>query len=154
MKQDKDWKSKYQALIDEIEGKETEWKDIEAILRKTIARLSIAGRGFDERLDEHLKDIQNLSRDHKDEKLVLALEKLARVVAILDDNPAVAPSAEIAEPENAVDTSSLLLELLQSIKFKNDQRTQLKSNCSELLKAWQMAGTGPISKAISCRFQH
>jgi len=135
VKQDKDWKSKYQTLIDEIESKETEWGNIEAILRKTIARLSIASRGFDERLDGHLKDIQNLSRDHKDEKLALALEKFTREVATLDDKPTITPIEGGKEPGNAVDTSSLLLELLQSIKFKDNQREQLKLICSELLKA-------------------
>ena len=135
VKQDKDWKTKYQALIEEIEGKETEWTDIEAILRKTIARLSIAGRGFDDRLDEHLIEIQKLSRDHKDEKLGLALEKLASVVAILDDKPAATTGAGNNEPDNAADTSSLLLELLQSIEFTDDQRARLKPICSDLLKA-------------------
>ena len=139
MNPDKDWKNKYQTLIDEIEGKETEWRDIEAILRKTIARLSIAGRGFDERLDGHFKEIQNLSRDHKNEKLTLALEELGRVVATLEDKP-VTPSAKEIDAENAVDTSSLLLELLQSIEFKDDQRAQLNIICSELLKTLAKGG--------------
>lgn len=139
MNPDKDWKNKYQTLIDEIEGKETEWRDIEAILRKTIARLSIAGRGFDERLDGHFKEIQNLSRDHKNEKLALALEELGRVVATLEDKP-VTPSAKEIDAENAVDTSSLLLELLQSIEFKDDQRAQLNIICSELLKTLAKGG--------------
>lgn len=150
MNKDKDWKDKYQALINEIEDKEAEWSDIEAILRKTIARLSIAGRGFDARLDKHLKEIQNLSREQKNDKLALALEELARVVASIDDNPAAYVTGETPIPPSPVNTSSLLLELLQSIQFKDSQRAALKSTCSDLLKALAQAkNKAEISRHIT-----
>jgi hypothetical protein len=64
-----DWKSKYQDVLNDIEARELEWTEIEALLRKTIGRLSIAGRGADQRLDKQLRLIQKLSREKRDEKL-------------------------------------------------------------------------------------
>lgn len=134
MKKDKDWKTQYKTIILELEDKEKEWAGVESILRKTIARLSIAGRGIDARLDDHLKIIQNLSRDKQDQKLGDALEKLSSIVASLDDEP-VKPAAITETTATSTDSSSLLLELLQSIRFKDDQRADLKLICSDLLKS-------------------
>ena len=135
MNPDKDWKDKYKTLIDELETREAHWANIESILRKAIGRLSIAGRGLDTRLDEHLKEIQKLSRNHQDEKLALALEKLDRIVSVIDDTTQPAQKPQKAEPVKALDTTSLLLELLQSIKFRKEQRPRLKTICSDLLQA-------------------
>ncbi len=133
MAQDKDWKSKYKTIIQELEGKESDWADIDALLRKTISRLSIAGRGIDGKLDEQLKLIQKLSRDKQDDQLTEALDKLSRVVAALDDGPGTATATPETE-KSTVDTSSLLLALLQEIEFKENQRAELKSICGDLLK--------------------
>ncbi len=140
MAQEKDWKDKYKTIIQELESKESEWNNIDALLRKTISRLSIAGRGIDARLDDQLKQIQNLSRDKKDDRLADALDKLSRVVASLDDNPTTTVATitqEIEEP--SVDASALLLALLQEIEFKDNQRDDLKSICGDLL---QLLGKG------------
>ncbi|MCP3688517.1 MAG: hypothetical protein GY784_08885, partial [Gammaproteobacteria bacterium] len=95
---DKDWKTKYTTTLGELEAKEAQWQEIDTLLRKTIGRLSIAGRGFDDRLDVQLKQIQKLARDKKDEKLSDALEKLSRVVTSLDDNTAAsAHAADVPE---------------------------------------------------------
>ena len=138
MATDKDWKTKYKAVALEIEDKESQWQELDTLLRKTISRVSIAGRGFDKRLDEQLKLIQNLARDKKDNKLSDALDKLSRVVATLDEAPVASPPPETTAtqeaPKPAADPSALLLALLQEIQFKEDQRTELKSICGELLK--------------------
>ena len=41
-------------MLDELDLRESEWGKIEDLLRKTIARLCIAGRGQDARLDQQL----------------------------------------------------------------------------------------------------
>ena len=149
MAADKDWKTKYKAIIDELESKESDWQKIDAILRKTISRLSIAGRGFDKRLDDQLKAIQSLARDKKDDKLADALENLSRVVASLDDSPGAAiTTQEMQKP--AVEPSTLLLALLQEIQFKDEQRSELKSICGELLK---LLGSGKTQTAIKPHIQ-
>ena len=60
IQQNTDWKSKYQDVLDDLEARELEWTQIEELLRKTIGRLSIAGRGVDERLDKQLRIICNI----------------------------------------------------------------------------------------------
>ena len=60
VEQHNDWQSKYQETLEELELRESEWVKIEDLLRKTIGRLSIAGRGLDTRLDQHLLVIQQL----------------------------------------------------------------------------------------------
>ena len=70
LEENTDWKSKYQDVLDDLAARESEWTQIEALLRKTIGRLSIAGRGLNARLDSHLRLIQTLSREKRDAKLV------------------------------------------------------------------------------------
>ena len=131
MAQDKDWKNKYKAIVQELEEKESEWKSNDALLRKTISRLSIAGRGVDPRLDDQLKKIQKLSREKVDENLEAALQELSQIVANLEDTP----SQTLSEaPEKATaEASTLLLALLQEIQFREEQRDELKSICDNLL---------------------
>ncbi len=144
---DKDWKTKYIKTIGELETKEAQWLEVDTLLRKTISRLSIASRGFDARLDEQLHQIQNLARDKKDSRLAEALEKLSRVVASLDGEPAV-PAAASAAPtpqKSTTDPSALLLALLQEIQFKENQREELKSICGDLIK---LLGGGKNQAAV------
>ncbi|MDH3218518.1 MAG: diguanylate cyclase [Gammaproteobacteria bacterium] len=121
-----DWKSKYQDAIKDIEARELEWERIEVLLRKTIGRLAIAGRGLDLRLDQQLRIIQDLSREKRNEQLAEALNELSEIVASLEDPQAV------NKPRRS-DPIMLMLELLQNIHFDAAQRGQLKEICSELL---------------------
>ena len=63
LKENTDWRTKYQDALRQLEARELEWDRIEKLLRKTIGRLSIAGRGIDDRLDRQLRLIQELSRE-------------------------------------------------------------------------------------------
>ncbi|MEM7562642.1 MAG: diguanylate cyclase [Pseudomonadota bacterium] len=128
VEQSSDWRSKYQASLEALEQRESEWQNIEGLLRKTIGRLSIAGRGLDTNLDQHLRLIQDLSREKRDEKLEQALEKLSLIISNLDD-PQAAGKSRRSDP------IMLMLELLQGIHFNADQRQHLKEICSGLLKS-------------------
>ena len=127
VKENTDWKSKYQDVLDDIEARELEWTNIEDLLRKTIGRLSIAGRGLDDRLDKQLRVIQQCSREKLDEKLAQALTKLSEVIASLEDTQIGGVKQRRSDP------IMLMLELLQNIHFNATQRGQLKQICSELL---------------------
>ncbi|MFT5665485.1 MAG: hypothetical protein ACI9JR_002893, partial [Gammaproteobacteria bacterium] len=81
VKQDNDWKHKYQVTVKELDVKEGEWQALEEILRKAISRLSVAGRGIDNALDQQLKNIQQFSRKKQDKKLLESLEKLTNIIA-------------------------------------------------------------------------
>ena len=123
-----DWKAKYQGAIEEFETREREWHSLEDILRSAIGRLSIAGRGHDSKLDEQLKLIQTLSRKKKDENLQEAIEKLAVIVASLDDN-----NHQPAQNQDT-DTVSVLGELLHKLQFNPQQQADFELIGSDLLK--------------------
>lgn len=129
VKKTTDWKTKYQDAIAELEVKESEWKSLDEILRKTIGRLSIAGRGHDSKLDDQLKLIQKLSRQKKDDRLLDAIEKLAQIISSLDN-------ADDAPDENQnADAASVLSELLRKLKLNPDQQSDLRGIGSDLLKS-------------------
>ena len=136
MAQDKDWKNKYKAIVQELEKKESVWSEADALLRKTIGRLSIAGRGIDTRLDDQLKHIQKLAREKKDSQLTDALDRLSHVIASLDDSPAESPPAPARQDVagQVADTAALLRSLLREIRFRQDQRDELKSVSSDLYR--------------------
>lgn len=129
MKQNTDWKSKYQSTINELDAKESEWQSLEGILRKAVDRLCIAGRGHDKNLNQQLELIQSFTRNKQDRKLSAALESLSQIVSALED------STDIAIKKQRTDPVLLLLELLQKINFSSSQRTDLRLICSDLLKA-------------------
>ena len=132
MKQDSDWKDKYKTAVKELDAKEDEWRTLEGILRKAIGRLSIAGRGIDNALDQQLKEIQQFSRKKQDQKLLEALEVVANIVASLDDN---IPSPGIVTPSPSLfEPSTILLAMLQDIQLSENQTTELKKACDDLLQ--------------------
>lgn len=128
LEQTSDWKSRYQDALGELDAREREWRAIEELLRKTIGRLAIAGRGLDQRLDRQLLEIQELSREKRDEKLAEALARLSEIITALDD-PKPGGKSRRSDP------IMLMLELLQGIHFNIDQRAHLREICSELLKS-------------------
>ncbi len=124
--QTSDWKSKYQAALEELDARRLEWTGIEELLRKAIGRLSIAGRGLDARLDEQLEQIHELTREKRDENLAQALDALSEIVTTLDD-------PQYASKQHRADPIRFLLELLHGIHFDKSQRQHLREICSELL---------------------
>lgn len=143
VEQNTDWKSRYQDVLKDLEEREQGWAQSEKLLRKTIDRLSIAGRGLDERLDKQLKTIEQLSREKQDQKLSGALDQLAEIVASLD-NPKASTKSRRTDP------IMLMLELLQNIHFDASQRGQLKEICSDLLKS---VANGHDSDSVSVYIQ-
>ena len=129
LEENTDWKSKYQDVVEDLEIRGREWEKIETLLRKTIGRPSIAGRGLDSRLDKQLRIIQELSREERNEKLAAALTRLSDVIASLEDTQIGGKKQRRADP------IMLMLELLQNIYFDTSQRDQLKEIRSELLKS-------------------
>ena len=137
MSQNNEWKSKYQELARELDDKESDWKKMEDILRGAISRLSIAGRGIDNKLDDKLREIQNLSRSKQDQKLGDALEQLSRIITSLEDGNEGAPSVSKSTNSEAGETgpTALLTQLLKNIQLEASQQTELKRAGEDLLKA-------------------
>ncbi len=130
---DTDWKSKYQNSIKDLDQREADWQEIEGILRKTIGRLSIAGRGHDGLLDRQLREVQELSRKKQDRKLVEALDSLDEVVRKMDESQA---------GTSPVDSGQTTGEALQGLV----ERLHLDRECKNKLGK-QFAGAGLVTTA-------
>lgn len=80
------WKDKYFDLLDENEIHESEQQEKEALLCKTIIRLSLATTGFNKQLDPYLLGIRKqLKNGLKSEQLKVELERFSSALMTLDE---------------------------------------------------------------------
>lgn len=104
-KQNKDvdlWRKKYFQGLDELEHKEKAWKDLEALLRRALARLAVTGYGVDSSLDRRLDRLREAIRQGQDAAHLDALiQRVADIAASLKTPP--------PEPSGAGATPSRLL---------------------------------------------
>ncbi|TCT23886.1 diguanylate cyclase [Thiobaca trueperi] len=56
------WKDKYFASLEEIEGKEKAWQEVESILRQALSRLTLAADTSDKRLTEQMESLRTAIR--------------------------------------------------------------------------------------------
>ncbi len=66
---EKDWKRLYEKLLQQHTDEKEANKELEALLSRTIMRLTVAAMGFDRRLDPHLKGIRDAVRKGVDRSL-------------------------------------------------------------------------------------
>lgn len=71
------WKQKYYDSLEQIEKKERQWQDVEGLLRRGIARLTLAARGVNDTLDRELERLRNAIRDGRDSA---ALQQLIEAI--------------------------------------------------------------------------
>ncbi|MCL4315550.1 MAG: hypothetical protein M1527_01550 [Gammaproteobacteria bacterium] len=71
------WKQKYYDSLEQIEKKERQWQDVEGLLRRGIARLTLAARGVNDTLDRELERLRNAIRDGRDSA---ALQRLIEAI--------------------------------------------------------------------------
>lgn len=57
------WKHKYFNQLEDAESKEKQWREADELLRKTVARLTLAADGQDDNLDQQLLELRNAIRD-------------------------------------------------------------------------------------------
>ncbi len=124
MKQNTDWKTRYQGTIKELKAKQSEWQALEKTLRNAVAGLSNVGRGLDKKLDKQLELIQSLSQDKQDNKLANALEGLSQIVTSIKNNNQTSDKKQHSAPalnSNSIDeVFSTLLEWLSIIQGASD----------------------------------
>ncbi len=96
MAQDDDtrrWKQKYYDNLEQLERQEKQWRDVESLLRRGIARLSLAAGGADPTLDRELEKLCNALRDGWDSMALRSVvESVGDSVARLDRRRPVATS--------------------------------------------------------------
>lgn len=124
----KDWKNKYQQIIDELESKEKTWGTLETLLRKAIGRLAIAGLGINKGLDTQLKDIQKISRKKKDSQLDTALDKLSSILNTLDAQTEAEQKQTQPEIKDMSNVLTQLLDLLSPPDAYQSSFEQFKKN--------------------------
>lgn len=83
------WKQKYYDSLEQIEKKERQWQGVENLLRRGIARLTLAARGVNDTLDRDLERLRNAIRDGRDSAALQQLiEDIGGSVARLDQERA------------------------------------------------------------------
>jgi diguanylate cyclase len=79
------WKRKYFDQLEESESREKHWRQADDLLRKTIARLTLAADGQNETLDRQLRELRNAIRDRvSSTKLQSAVDAISKTLVKLD----------------------------------------------------------------------
>ncbi|MFT7287571.1 MAG: diguanylate cyclase [Halieaceae bacterium] len=126
MTDEEDWKTRY---LKEA----TSWESTDQLLRKTIARLSIAAEGASADLDALLASIQGHARAGEDRALEADLNELTRQIRRMDDSLAAQSAAKLAMP---VATPTTLLQqserdyceaLLDALSVSHERRGALQA---------------------------
>jgi len=80
------WKYKYLETLDEFEGKEKSWHEMEQVLRRGLNRVSLISVGVDSTLDRQLANLRrSLQKDVKPPHLNEIIESIAERVKTLDE---------------------------------------------------------------------
>ncbi len=97
------WKHKYHDQLDLIDRKESDWKSLEATLKHTIGRLSLAAEGQDSTLDHHLGNLRiALRRQVNQSHLQSITEGISNAIHGLEDRPIVKKRDQIKLLEQLV----------------------------------------------------
>jgi len=124
---DKDWKSKYQESLDQMEAMENTWSVLDDLLRKTIRRLTLTAKGMDPMLDEVLAQIQQHARHKEDDQLPHDLENLTQLINKIDGPAAQKQDLELSG--NSQRAQDYALDLVEKLKIN----PQLQGQFDEFL---------------------
>ncbi len=109
--QTKNWKLKYRELVHELESKETQWSEIERVLRTAVSRLALAAMGQNANLDRTLERIRTHSKDK------VPVQYVERDVARLSKALTRMELTQSTEtPESISDPTDWFLDLLFEVK--------------------------------------
>ncbi|MCU7843696.1 MAG: diguanylate cyclase [Candidatus Thiodiazotropha sp. (ex Monitilora ramsayi)] len=121
----KDWKRLYDDLLQQHEDEAAACKELEALLGRTIVRLTLAAGGFDNRLDPHLKSVRDAVRNGVDQHLK------DRLNALSDDLLHFADAASGGVGNEVRDEYSHLLVPLRLSKKEADEAEKLLHSLGE-----------------------
>jgi diguanylate cyclase len=103
-----DWKRRYYRSLEDLEAKESEWAQIEMLLRDAMARFSLALTGLDAGLDRQLDSFRRYLRtDVTDERLTELTRSITETLDRLEANGHL----------NSGDALRVLTELLESVEI-------------------------------------
>ena len=111
------WKRKYFDQLSASESQEKQWRDADELLRKTIARLSLAAEGQDSKLDKQLRALRTAIRDRASgAELKAAIDAMSKAIVRLDQRH---------EPDLSTHTGGELLQLLDRLRLPRACTPQL-----------------------------
>jgi len=108
------WKNKYLVVLRDLTDKEREWFKIEGLLRKAVGRLSIAGLGRNNKVDEVLNSIRASARKRGDEAQFSSdLDDLSRELANSADDSVAGDTANVTT--NDKDAPQVFCDVLENL---------------------------------------
>ncbi len=115
------WKQKYYDSLEQVERKEKQWSEVEALLRRCITRLTMVASGSDPDLNQQIETLRNALRDGRDSMgLKNLIERLGDAVLRQDRQGG-------ADKKSGPDPSEILLELLDALSFPRGMGRKVKS---------------------------
>lgn len=113
------WKKKYYDQLDQLEIKEKDWGLLEATLKRTIGRLSLAAEGQNETLDRHIGDLRtSLKNGINRQRVESIVDDISRILTQLEEK-------QTSSDRSAVQTLEKLLSDLVLPAKLDKQRTKL-----------------------------
>ena len=102
------WKKKFYDQLDQLEQKEHEWGKLEALLKRTIGRLSLAAEGHHHALDQHIRDVRDSVRETvNSRRLESILEKLSAGLVKIEEQNKTPPRKIVSVLQLLTDTLEL-----------------------------------------------
>ncbi len=120
-----DWKDKYRLLAEQQGIDEAEQAEIEALLCRTISRLTLAASGLNPSLDPKLKKIHNAIRNGVNPELKVTLERLLEALMHVSEQ-------EAATGDEIPASDDLFQRLLSRIKHVGKPAAQLNKLIKQL----------------------
>lgn len=137
------WKQKYYDQLDRLEQKEADWGKLEATLKRTIGRLSLAAEGQHKGLDKNIDELRTaIKNDINRQRLDVVVDDISRVITQLEDQKT-APNrlavdlleqlvSQLTLPRNCAKQQKKLIK--QFAKADDEQRDNLLKETIDLLK--------------------
>jgi len=120
------WKQKYYDQLDRLEQKEADWGKLEATLKRTIGRLSLAAEGQHKGLDKNIDELRTAIKNNINrQRLDVVVDDISRVITQLEDQ-------KTAPNRLAID---LLEQLVSQLKLPRNCEKQQKKLIKQFAKA-------------------
>lgn len=126
------WKQKYYASLEQIEGRERQWGEVENLLRRCISRLTLVADGADPDLNRQIETLRNALRDGRDSLgLRSIIDVIGEGVMRLDRRKAAARSAASSIPN----PPQVLVQLLDELSLPRGMGRKVKALRKRLVDA-------------------
>lgn len=135
------WKQRYLTALDQADQRDSEWQEVDNLLRQCISRLTLAADTSDERLNHQLDELRAAIRGgHESAQLKGLIDSLSDTILRLDEARKSNPIPTLAE---------FSIELLNTIQFPKGQRHRATVLIKQLAEDSNNLDHGTIVSLIS-----